>query len=460
MERLALKQILDWNESRTKPLVVYGARQIGKTYLIKNIFAERYYKGNYIYIDFKKDAEARSFINGNGSTTSAIVDAKKIIEYFSLRENRTIDRNTLLSLDEVQEALPIITSLKYFKQDFNEIPVIVSGSMVRIKIKREHSIGMKHNSEGFFFPVGAINEIIMHPLSFEEFLLNYNKLLYEAVVNAYKTKTPMNPTYHEMALDALYRYLLVGGMPEDVQMFLNKEPLLKIRENIISIFDDYLNDMDLYQASKESIVRSKLLLQNIYSQLNKESKNFKASLLGKDLRTRDFKSPIDWLITTNVLYQSYQLKEKITLPLCPENESDFRLYLMDLGFLAYQSGINMATFIDPNTKNSLSGVSFENYIANELQAKNIPLFFWKGKGDAEFEFVIQDKNDFIPLDVKKGKDKLSSISKFKEHNKYVYSVKVSANNLGYDQKTKILTIPLYMFFAYLNDLKERNNSIE
>lgn len=459
MERTALKQIVDWSESRTKPLVVYGARQIGKTYLIKNIFAERYYKGNYIYIDFKKDEEARSFINGNGTSTSAIVDAKKIIEYFSLRENRTIDKNTLLIFDEVQEALPIITSLKYFKQDFKEIPVIVSGSMVRIKIKREHNIGMQHKSEGFFFPVGAIHEIVMHPLSFEEFLLNYNKFLYEAVVNAYKTKTPMNSAYHEMALDALYKYLLVGGMPENVQMFLDKEPLLKVRKNIISIFDDYLNDMELYQASKESIIRSKLLLQSIYSQLNKESKNFKASLFGKDLRTRDFKSPIDWLITANVLYQSYQLKENITSPLCPASESDFRLYLMDLGFLAYQSGINMATFIDPNAKNSLSGVFFENYIANELQAKNVPLFFWKGKGNAEFEFVIQDGNYFIPIDVKKGKDKLNSISKFKEHNKYVCSVKVSANNLGYDSNTKISTVPLYMFFAYLNDLKERNGFI-
>lgn len=459
MERNALKEIIEWNESRTKPLVVYGARQIGKTYLIKNIFAERYYKNNYIYIDFKKDDDARLFVNG-GDKNPPITDAKKVIDFLSLRENRIIDKNTLLIFDEIQEALPIITSLKYFKQDFKEIPVIASGSMVRIKLKRQQKIDRQRKSEGFFFPVGAIKEVVMHPLSFDEFIFNFNKGLYTKIVDAYETKTPLNQQIHEMALDVLYRYLLVGGMPENVQMFLDKEPLVRVRENIISIFDDYLNDMELYQVSKESIVRSKLLLKNIYGQLNKESRNFKASLLRKDLKTRDFKSPIEWLLTAGVVYESSQVKEKVTLPLSSADETNFRLYLMDLGFLAYQSGINMSTFVNPSVKNTLSGAFFENYVANELQAKNIPLFFWKGKDNSEFEFLIDDQNNVIPLDVKKGKGQLPSIKKFKGNNKYTYSVKISTNNYGYDKENNILTLPLYMLFAYLNDLKERNSHIE
>ncbi len=455
MERIALKEIVEWNNFRMKPLVVYGARQIGKTYLIKELFAERYYKNNYIYIDFKKDDDVRLFINGNDSNPP-IVDAKKIINFLSLRENRVIDKNTLLIFDEIQEALPIITSLKYFKQDFREIPVIASGSMVRIKLKRQHRIDRQHNSEGFFFPVGAIYELVMHPLSFEEFLLNYNKVLYEKIVDAYKTKTPLEQYIHEMALNVLYQYLLVGGMPENVQMFLNKDPLVKIRENTVSIFDDYLNDMDLYQASGESIIRSKLILKNIYQQLNKESKNFKPSLLDKGLKTRDLKSPIDWLLTAGIVYQSHQVKEKVTLPLSPMNESNFRLYLMDLGLLAYQSGINMSTFVNPIMQNTLSGVFFENYVANEMQAKGISLFFWKGKADAEFEFLVKDQNSVVPMDAKKGKGTLSSLKKFAEHNKCAYAVKVSTNNYGYDAENRILTISLYMFFAYLNDLKEKD----
>ncbi len=198
-------------------------------------------------------------------------------------------------------------------------------------------------------------------------------------------------------------------MPENVEMFLDKEPLVKIRENIISIFGDYLNDKGLYQVTSESIVRSKLILKSIYQKLNKKSKDFKAYLLGKGLKTRDLKSPIEWLLTVGVAYQSEQVKEKVTLPFSLTDGSNFRLYLMDLGFLAYQSGINMSTFVNPTIKNTLSGVFFENYVANELEAKNIPLFFWKGKNNAEFEFLVDDQNKIVPLDAKKSKQ--SSIKK-------------------------------------------------
>lgn len=459
MERKDLQKIIEWNKTHKKPLMVYGPRQTGKTYLIKNLFAEKYYKNNYIYIDFKRDSDVRDFVNGKSKNDTPVTDAKRIIEYLSLREGRIIDKNTLLIFDEIQEALPIITSLKYFKQDFNEIPVIASGSMVRIKIKRKQKISTQHEDEGFFFPVGAIDGIFIHPVSFEEFIMNSNKFLYSKILNAYRNKEPLDETIHEMAVEELYRYLLIGGMPENVQMLLDGNPIVSIRKNIASIFNDYLNDMELYQVSSESIIRSKLIFNNIYRELNKESKNFKPSLLENGLKTRSVITPIDWLVTSGAIYKSEQLKEIVTLPFTTNDDSNFRLYLMDSGFLAYQSDINMATFVDKNARNELSGVFFENYIAAELQAYNIPLYFWKGKNDAEFEFLINDKNTIVPIDVKKGKGQLKSLEKYKEHNKLDYAVKVSKNNLGFDEKTKILTIPLYMFFAYLKDVVERNNSL-
>ena len=437
MERKELKRLIEWNAEHRKPLVVYGARQIGKTYLIKEIFAERYYKGSYIYIDFKKDNDVRDYINGNGKNNGPITDAKKIIEYLSLREKRIIDKNVLLIFDEIQEALPIITSLKYFKQDFNEIPVIASGSMVRIKIKRNQKVSNQHALEGFFFPVGAIEEMYVHPVSFEEYIYNANKLLYEKIVGAYNNKIPLDNSIHEMAMDELYRYLLIGGMPENVKMYLEGESIVNIRKNIISIFNDYLNDMDLYQVSK----------------------NFRASLLEKNLKSRDLVSPIDWLITAGAIYKSEQVKEVVTLPFNPDNESNYRLYLMDSGFFAYQSDINMSTFVDKNARNELSGAFFENYVASELKAYNLPLYFWKGKNDAEFEFLIKDSNVIVPIDVKKGKGQLNSLKKYKEHNKCKYVLKVSKNNFGFDDENKILTIPLYMFFVYLQNVVERNNSL-
>ncbi len=455
MERFIINELIKWNsKKKRKPLVIYGARQIGKTYLIKNLFAKKYYSNNYIYIDFKKDDDVREFVCGDGKNTNGTSDAKKIIEFLSLRENKNIDKSTLLIFDEVQEALPILTALKYFKQEFEDIPVIASGSMVRIKIKREQHIANQHKKDGHFFPVGAILELNMYPVTFDEFLFNYNEQLYNKISSAYKNKVALEPSTHQLAMDALYKFLLIGGMPENVQMFLDGHSLVDIRENLISLFNNYLNDMELYQARTESIVRAKQIFKSIYSQLNKESKNFKASLIQKDLKNRDLITPLDWLCTASVVYKSLQVKEKVTIPLVSNEESNYRLYLMDTGFLSYQSDINMATFIDKNSQNELSGIFFENYVACELVAKNFPLFYWKGKTSAEFEFVISFNNKIIPIDVKKGKGTLNSLSKYKAHNSCQRVIKVSSNNFGIDEAQGIMTIPLYMFFMFLNEIKE------
>ena len=457
MERTALERIIKWNDSTPrKPLIVYGAWQVGKSYLIKDIFAERYYKDNYIYIDLKEDNVARDYILFGGSRNDAIVSAKAIVEYLSLRYQRKIDKNTLLIFDEAQECLPIITSLKYFKQDYPEIPVIVSGSMVSIKIKREQASNNQHKKESFFFPVGGNTNFVLYPISFEEFLMNYNKMLYESVKDAYLNKKPLHSSIHELAMEALYNYLLVGGMPETVAQYLNDKDLLKARENNISIFNDYLSDMNLYQASSESIIRSKIIFESIYDQLDKESKNFKSSLVAPGLKSRDIRSPKDWLTLANIVYQSKQVKEKVAFPLKEDDENNYRLYLFDNGLFTYQSKINMANFFDKNIENTLSGILFENYVATELASNEIPLFYWKGKNSSEFEFLVECNNRIIPVDVKKGTGSLTSLKNYRAVNKLDLAVKISKNNYGYDLKNKILTIPLYEVFMLIKDIKNNN----
>ena len=455
MDRLALQELINWNNSiNRKPLMIYGARQVGKSYLMKDIFAENYYKNNYIYIDLKKDNEFRDFILYGGKDKSSIVDAKTIIEYLSLRAMKRIDESTLIIFDEAQECLPIITALKYFKQDFPRIPVMISGSMVRIKIKREQQNDRKHKDESFFFPVGGYSKITIYPLTFEEFLLNYNNALYNKVREAYLNKKILDDSLHQMAMDALYTYLLVGGMPESVSMYLKNHDLLEARRNNINLFEDYLSDMDLYQASKESIVRSKIIFDSIYAQLDKDQKNFKSSLVGKNLKTRDIRSPLDWLNLANIVYESKQVKLVVSYPLKEDNDYNYRLYLFDNGLFTYQSKINMANFIDSNAKNTLSGLLFENYIASELKANGIPLFFWKGKDDYEFEFLVECNNRIIPIDVKKSTGVLKSLKKYKENNKCDLAIKFSQNNYGYDEVNKILTVPLYQAFMAIKDIKE------
>ncbi len=461
MERLALDDLVKWNASKRRtPLLIYGARQVGKSFLVEDLFAKKYYKDNYIYIDFKKENEVRNYILAGGNESSSIVDAKKIVSYLELRFNRKIDESTLLIFDEVQECLPIITSLKYFKQDLPNIPVIATGSMVRIKIKRQQNIDKQHKKHGFFFPVGGITRLFVYPLSFDEFLLNQNKKLYEKIVDSYNKKEPLEDYIHDMAMDALYNFLLVGGMPEATNIYLEEKDILSSREKLINIFSDYLSDMELYQASEESIIRSKAIFESIYSQLEKESKNFKGSFVEKGLRNRDIRSPKDYLTLANIVYESKQIKEHVSFPLKEENENDYRLYLLDNGLFCLQSKINMATFVDKEARNTLSGVLFENYIATEFVSKGIPLFYWKGKSSSEFEFMVSSNNEIYPVDAKKGKGTLGSLKKYRESNKCNLAIKISSNKYGYDKENKILTIPLYQVFMLANDIKNETFKLD
>ncbi len=446
MERNALKNLIEWkNNKRKKPLIVWGARQVGKTYLVKDIFAENYYKNSYIYIDCKIEDEIRAFC-------SETANAEKIVEYISLRKGKQINENTLLIFDEVQECPNIISSLKYFCQDYRQIPVIATGSMVRIKLQREtHKRGSKDNDK-FLFPVGKINQLTVYPMTFDEFLTNNNKMLYDAVKIAYEGRQPLDSQIHELAMEQVYKYLLVGGMPEAVDTYIDSGNLLEAREILRTLYDNYLSDMDLYQASPEAVLRSRTLFQNIYKELNKESKNFSPGLIEQKSKTRDFATSIQWLTMAHVVNQSFQLKEHITMPLMSDHESNFRLFLGDIGMFSYQSGVNAASFISSERENTLSGIFFENFVANELIAKGHKLFYWRGKASAELEFIIESDNNLYPIDVKKGRGTLNSLGKFANHNKFAYAIKVSKNNYGYHSEKKLLTIPFYFFPFAAEDL--------
>lgn len=448
MERTALQKLADWDSNkRKKPLIVWGARQVGKTYLILELFAKKYYPNRYVYVDCKKEDEIRAFCSGTAN-------AEKIIEYISLRKGQQINEQTLLIFDEVQECPNILSSLKYFCQDYREIPVIATGSMVRIKLQREtHKRGARDNDK-FLFPVGKINQMTVYPMTFDEFLMNSNQMLFDAVRNAYERRQPLERQIHELAMEHVYKYLLVGGMPEAVEAYIDGGSLLESREILKVLYDNYLADMELYQASQESVLRSRALFQNIYRELNRESKNFSPGLIEEKSKTRDYATSIQWLTMAHVVNQSFQLKEHVTMPLMPDSDSSFRLFLGDIGMFSYQSGINAASFVSSERENTLSGIFFENFVANELIAKEHKLFYWRGKSSAELEFIVESDNRLYPIDVKKGRGTLNSLEKFSNHNKFEYAIKVSKNNYGYDREQKLLTIPLYFIPFVAKDLSD------
>ena len=446
MERNALQNLIDWNNNkRKKPLIVWGARQVGKTYLVKDMFAETYYKNQYIYVDCKIEDEIRAFC-------SETANAEKIIEYISLRKGKQINEKTLLIFDEVQECPNIISSLKYFCQDYRQIPVIATGSMVRMKLQREtHKRGSKNNG-GFLFPVGKINQMTVYPMTFDEFLLNSNGMLYNTVKKAYDNRRPLDRQIHELAMEQVYRYLLVGGMPEAAEAYIDGGNLLESREILEALYDNYLSDMGLYQASTEAVLRSRALFRNIYRELNKESKNFSPSLIEEKSKTRDFATSIQWLTMAHVINQSFGLKEHITMPLIADNESVFRLFLGDIGMFSYQSGINASSFVSSERENTLSGIFFENFVANELTAKGHKLFYWRGKAHARLEFIVESDNKLYPIDVKKGRGTLNSLEKFSNHNKFECAIKVSKNNYGCDPERRLITLPFYFIPFAAEDL--------
>ena len=448
MERIALQQLTDWNNNkRKKPLIIWGARQVGKTYLAEELFAKKYYKNSYIYVDFKKEDEIRNFC-------AETANAEKIIEYISLRKGKPISEKTLLIFDEIQECPNIISSLKYFCQDFREIPVIATGSMVRIKLQRETYKRGSGEKEKFLFPVGKINQITVYPMTFDEFLMNSNKILYDAVRKAYEEKRPLEKQIHELAMEQVYRYLLVGGMPEAVEAYIDGNDLLEAGEILKVLYDNYLADMELYQASQEAALRSRALFGNIYRELNKESKNFSPGLIEEKSRTRDYATAIQWLTMAHVVNRSFQTKEHITMPLMPDGESNFRLFLGDIGMFSYQSGINAASFVSGERENTLSGIFFENFVANELIAKGHKLFYWRGKSSAELEFIVESDNKLYPIDVKKGRGTLNSLEKFANHNKFEFALKVSKNNYGFAPEQKLLTVPFYFMPFAAKDLAQ------
>ena len=452
MERIAIEKLIKWNESkRRKPLIVWGARQVGKTYLIKDIFANRFYKNKYIYIDFKKEDEINEFC-------AKTANAEKIIEFISLLKGKQINSNTLLIFDEVQECPNIVSALKYFCQDFREIPVIATGSMVRIKLQRETN--KRGGGEKFLFPVGKIDQVTIYPMTFDEFLMNSNPVLFNKVKTAYEEKTPLDAQIHSLAIDQVFKYLLVGGMPEAVDAFIDSGDLFEARQILTSLYDNYLSDMELYQASREAILRSRTLFSNIYRELNKESKNFSPGLIEEKSKTRDFATSIEWLTMAHIVNQSYQLKEHITMPLIKDDDGSFRLFLGDVGMFSYQSGINAASFVSNNRENTLSGIFFENFVAAELIAKGNPLYYWRGKSSCELEFIIESDNKLFPIDVKKGRGVLNSLEKFSNHNKYECAIKISSGNYGYDESKKLMTVPLYFASFVSDDLAKGSFTIE
>ena len=365
---------------------------------------------------------------------------------------KKISNEVPLVFDEAQQCHQVLTSLKYFEQDYKDFPVIATGSMVRLSIKHEN----EKNREDIFFSVGKIKSVNMYPMTFDEYFMNANSVLLERIKTSYNNKLPLEEYEHELALNALYEYLSIGGFPEVVVTFLDTKSYVDAAEIIKEVYDNYLADMDTYNVSNETILKTRNIYNHIFSQMNKDNKNFKISQIDKGKSNRDYFNAYQWLELARVVYRCIHLEGKVDLPLMKQQKTEglFRLYLSDVGMFVHQSHVRRSDFFVKEKRNVLSGIFFENYVADELAAKGIPLYYWTGKNESEFEFVVDNGDVAIPIDVKKKSRKLNSLEKFRQHNKRDIAIKISANQYGYDKENMILTIPLYEVLLLAQDLSQ------
>ena len=430
MERKAMDDFIKWkNNKNRKPLLLYGARQVGKTYLVKE-FGEKYFK-DVIYVNFETNNIIGKMIDEN-------ITPDYIIKNLEIAFGKKIDKdNTLIFFDEIQKNTRALTSLKYFCEDAPEYYVIGAGSLLGVHI----------NKKEFSFPVGKVDFLTIYPLSFEEFLINTNNnLLIDQIRECFNTNQPMQSSIHKKALDLYYDYLSIGGMPEVVKEFINSNSIINAIDYQKDIIESYKNDITKYSESTDApkIIAT---FDSIPVQLAKDNKKFQYKLVSKGGTSSIFGDSINWLVNAGIVNKC--IKTKIGVPLKMYEELDsFKLYMNDVGLLTNLSEFPIYLIKNREAVNeTMIGMLTENYVASCLKYNELNLNYWKNEYDSELDFILQSENGLIiPLEVKTSTHiKSRSLINYLEEYKPKYGIRLSTKNFGF--KNNIKSVPLYAAFC-------------
>lgn len=430
MRRKFYEQLLNWkNNNVLMPLMVIGARQVGKTYII-NEFCKNEFE-DYIYINLLDNKSIISFFEEN-------IDTKEKIAKMELYLNRKITENTVLFFDEIQESEQLISALKYFCESDFPYKVVCTGSLLGVKLNRFKSS----------FPVGKVRILKMYPMNFEEFLLAIGEdMAIEKIKECYKNNEPMDEALHEKYLKYYRLYLCVGGMPEAVNNLINnKLDILSFDKEILnSIVISYLADMTKYVSNKFESAKIERIYNTIPKQLLKENKKFMYSEIEKNARRRDYYMSLEWLISSNLVIPSYFVN-KFEIPLKGYMDSDsFKLYLSDVGLLSSILNIPYNKLV-LGDKMEYLGTIAENYVANELKSNGFDLYYYSLSRILEIDFLIESNEGVIPIEVKASDNvKSKSLNYYMEKYKAKYAIRISTKNFGFDNNLK--SVPLYATFA-------------
>ena len=431
MYRKIQEKLKEWKSSPfRKPLVVQGARQVGKTYSITE-FGEKNYD-NVAYFNFQTNTALNRTFEEN-------IEPSYLIPILSRLSNQTIIKErTLIVFDEVQLCERALTSLKYFCEQASDYHVIAAGSLLGIAVNR------KENS----FPVGKVDRLTMYPLDFEEFLISMGEeKLATEIRTHYCNQAPMPQVMHEQALKLYRLYLTIGGMPEAVSRFIETRNHTLVTHIHDSILMDYLDDMSKYQKNSSDISKTRLTYNMIGVQLSKTNTRFVYKLLKKGARASEFENAIEWLTLANVVSRIYRVDD-VKKPL--ENYKDidaFKIYLSDVGLLCAQERLFPDDILYENPDlDAFKGGMTENYFNSQLAANGYKPYYFEVEAKAEIDFLVEKEGKTIPIEVKSSEHTRSkSLNYYMDNYHPDYAIRVSSKNFG--SENMIVSVPLYAVFC-------------
>ncbi len=430
MYRKIMSLLEAWKESpHRKPLILQGARQVGKTYSLLE-FGRSCYE-NVAYFNFETNPKLNKTFEENISPDYLIPILSHIAGQTIVKEK------TLIVFDEVQLCERALISLKYFCEDAPDYHIVVAGSLLGVAVNRAK----------FSFPVGKVDIKTLYPMDMEEFMIACGEsALAEQIRKCFANNEPLPSALHDAAMQLYRQYLVVGGMPECVMQFVETKDYILVRHTQDTILTSYLNDMSKYNTLNE-IKKTRLAYDNITVQLSKKNTRFQYKLIKKGGRASEFENAIQWLCLSGIVSQVYKV-EQVKKPL--ENYRDidaFKIYVSDLGLLCAKKDLvanDILYMVDEI--NDFKGGMAENYVNVQLTINGYQTFYWESERGAEIDFVIQRNGQLIPIEVKSADNtKAKSLKVYMETYKPAYAIKLSARNFGFEDNKKI--VPLYAAFC-------------
>ncbi len=430
MYRKIMDYLEEWKKSEhRKPLILQGARQVGKTYSILEFGRINY--ENVAYFNFETNPRLNETFAENISPDYLIPILSHIAGQTIVKEK------TLIVFDEVQLCERALTSLKYFCEEAPDYHIIVAGSLLGVAVNRAM----------YSFPVGKVDMKTLYPMDIEEFMLAMGEeALVQQIKTCFETDKPMPSALHDAAMQLYRQYLVIGGMPECVMQFVQTRDYVLVRHTQDTILASYLNDMSKYNNLNE-IKKTRLAYDNITVQLSKKNTRFQYKLIKKGGRASEFENAIEWLCLSGIVSQVYKV-EQIKKPL--ENYRDidsFKIYVSDLGLLCAKKDLapnDIIYMVDE--LNDFKGGMTENYVNVQLTVNEYNTYYWESERGAEIDFIIQREGQLIPIEVKSADNtRAKSLKLYMDTYKPAYAIKLSSKNFAFEDKKKI--VPLYAAFC-------------